>query len=134
MAFHPGKNTAAGGTAVHRRRIAIFSLVLAFAATGAAACEGDLEGAWERRPANTATDFEPVEEFRLDSRTGQLEDCTRDVSFDARLIREGRTLTFLYRAQSHRLSPVMPGVYLSSSKTRNVDGQRWEYRYRLMER
>ncbi|MEL7460000.1 MAG: hypothetical protein AAFX45_04405 [Pseudomonadota bacterium] len=104
------------------------------AATGVQACEGDLEGAWERRPADTADVFEPVEEFRLDSRTGQLEDCTRDVSFDARLIREGRALTFLYRAQSQRLHPVTPGVYVSSTTTRNVDGRRWEYRYRLVER
>lgn len=134
MAFYPREFSAAEGNATLRRRVATLSLVLAFAASGTLACEGDLEGAWERRPANTAADFEPVEEFRLDSRTGQLEDCTRDIRFDARLIREGRTLTFLYRAQSHRLHPVTPGVYLSSPTSRNVDGQQWEYRYRLVER
>ena len=126
--------SATGGMSIVRKTATAMALVGLGAATSASACQGDLEGAWERRPANTTADFEPVEEFRLDSRTGRLEECTRDVSFDARLMREGTALTFLYRAKAQRLFPVTPGVYLSSTTTRELDGQRWEYRYRLIER
>lgn len=110
-----------------------FSLAAAFWAVSAPAfadCEGDLEGAWERRAAYSADAFEPVEEFMLDSRTGYLEDCTREISYDARLTKQGRSFTFLYRARAHTLHPVGDGVFLSKA---NTQGQ-WEYRYRLIDR
>ncbi len=106
----------------------------AFTNTAQAGCSGDLVGTWERRPAFTTDAFQPVEEFRLDSRTGFLEDCTREISYDARLIRMGRSLTFLYRARAQTLHPVSPGVYLSKQQTLSHDGTRWEYRYRLIDR
>ena len=127
MAPHLCRNRPAKGAV-------LLAAALALVAGSATACEGDFEGAWERRPANTVDDFEPVEEFRLDSRTGRLEDCTRDIGYDARLIREGMALTFLYRARTQTVWPVSPGIYLSRARTRSEDGRRWEYRYRLIER
>ncbi len=103
----------------------------ALAGSAHANCNGDLEGAWERRPAFSADEFEPVEEFRLNSVTGQLEDCTRDISYDARLTKTGRSFTFLYRAQAQTLHPVGDGLYVSKLETRAQDGQRWQYRFRL---
>ena len=115
------------------RKVGSLALVVALS-TGpvAADCVGDLEGAWERRPAVTGGTFEPVEEFRIDSRTGILQDCTRDVDFDARLIRDGAALTFLYRARSQELRRVRPGVYVSAPERRLQDGQTWEFRYRVV--
>ncbi len=104
--------------------------VLAFSQV-ALACDGDLQGYWEKRPVGSAQAFDVIEAFRIDTATGILSICDSDQSFSAEFKQQGDTMSFGYRRRMRTLSDDGTGVFLTGIWQSEFQGKASDYRIRV---
>ncbi len=111
-------------------RLAIVSAAFIGFASGAIACEGDIQGFWEKRPVGTDEPFQVIEEFRIVSSTGTLSICNSDRSFDAEFEDLGDKLQFGYARRMRVLERVGDDGFVTPTWIAEHQGVASEYRVR----
>jgi len=96
-----------------------------------AACEGDLNGFWEKRPVGSDAEFVAIQTFRIDSKTGSLSLCERDLSWDSDFSVKGDSISFVFPRRMRHLSKTKSGSFLTESWIAESEGTTSEYRVRV---
>ena len=115
----------------------VFRSLAAIAAFGWASaaytCSGDLAGFFEKRSPGSDGDFQVVEEFKIDSTTGELSICGRNDTFNSEFNKESGTMTFGYRRRLRTLKQSGQGAFLSDTWQAEFQGKTSDYRIRVTE-
>lgn|GEM_PF-2344031 len=94
----------------------------------ALACEGDIVGNWEKRPAASDAGFEKIESFRINSATGMLGVCGSDRVWDSEFTNENDVLKFGFARRMRILKLGEQGVYSTEIWIADHNGVKSEYR------
>ncbi len=113
--------------------VSLFLLLVFGNATSAfAECTGDIQGIWEKRPVGSNDNYDMIDTFRIDSKSGILSICERDRSWDSGFQDKGDELVFTYARRQRVLRKAENGEFISRSWIAEYKGVKSEYQVRAV--
>jgi len=114
-----------------RANLAILAITVGFSGS-ASACSGDWAGFWEKKAADSSAQWQIIEEFRIDEKTGILSVCGRENAFDSGFAVQGDKIEFGYRRRARVLFDTGEGTFLSEPWQAEHQGVSSDYRVRVV--